>query len=104
MAVAFAGTSAALTALTTHRHQDMAIKGPISPATVAVASMMLGPASLGMLWYGFFIYRHRNTSMANKSVGLYDDRIGPVIMASLVAAMLAGLTCITYYSFFTANI
>lgn len=102
MAVAFAGTSAALTALTTHRHQDMDVKGPISPATIATASMMMGPASLCMLWYGFFVYRHRNISMANKSVGLYDDRIGPVIMASLVAAMLAGLTCITFYSYFTS--
>eukprot|EP00892_Ulva_mutabilis_P012707 jgi/Ulvmu1/9809/UM056_0049.1 len=103
MSLAFAGTSAALTALTTHRHQDFRVKGPISPATVATISIMLGPSSLGMLWYGFFVYMHRNKSMANKSVGLYDDRIGPVIMASLVAAILLGMTCITYYSYFTSS-
>ena len=104
MAVAFAGTSAALTALTTHRHRDLNTRGPISPETVSTISLMLGPASLGMLWYGFFVYRHRNRSMANKSVGLYDDRIGPVVMASLVAALLGGMTCITYFSYFTSSI
>ena len=98
MAVAFGGTSAALTSLCVNR-ADIDSQGPISRKTVELIGMLLVPASLLILGYGLFLFLHRNGSMKRKTVIMYDDRIGIIVLASMIAGMLTAMTVIAYYSF-----
>lgn len=98
MAVAFGGTSAALTSLCVNTG-DMDSQGPISPRTVEQLGMLLVPASILILGYGLFLFLHRNRSMNRKTVIMYDDRIGIVVLASMISGLLLTMTIIAYYSF-----
>lgn len=99
MAVAFGGTSAALTTLCINA--DIDSHGPISPKTVEQVGMLLVPASLLILGYGLFLFLHRNRSMSRKTVIMYDDRIGIIVLASLISVLLLAMTFVAYYSFLT---
>lgn len=98
MAIAFGGTSAALTSLCANS-QGIDSEGPISPKTVELISMLLVPASLLILGYGLFLFLHRNRSMNRKTVIMYDDRIGIIALTSMISCMLLAMTFIAYYSF-----
>jgi uncharacterized membrane protein YidH (DUF202 family) len=100
MAVAFGGTSAALTSLCMNR-SDIDYQGPISPQTVEQLGMVLIPASLLILGYGLFLFLHRNMAMNRKTVIMYDDRFGIVVLVSMISCMLLGMTFVAFYSFFT---
>jgi uncharacterized membrane protein YidH (DUF202 family) len=99
MAVAFAATSSALTTLTMNSG-DLDVKGPISKKTVALISMLLVPVSIVMLIYAYFVYWHRNKCMRQKAVGLFDDRVGAVLLTGLIAFLLTGITFVTYFAYF----
>lgn len=98
MAVAFGGTSAALTSLCINS-ADIDSAGPISPRAVEQLGMFLAPASLVILGYGLFLFLHRNQSMNRKAVIMYDDRIGIIVLTSLICCMLITMTFVAYYSF-----
>ena len=100
MAVTLAATSSVMTSLAVDR-DDLSPQGPVSPRAVAAISLALAPAAFIILAYAYFMYHFRSQFMRRKEVGFYDDRIGPVVMTSIVMAVLCGITFVAYYSYFT---
>ena len=101
MATTLAATASVLTSLAVTQG-DLPSQGPLSRQAVAGVSLLLSPLAFLMLGYAFFMYHFRSHFMRNKEVGFYDDRIGPLVLAVLVAAVLCGLTVVAFHSVFSA--
>lgn len=75
--------------------------GPFRAETIDVISLTLAPLSAIVLCYGLFTYQHRMSFLEKKEVGFFDDRLGAVSIAGLIATILTGITGVAYYDFFT---
>jgi hypothetical protein len=63
--------------------------------------MLLIPASVLVLCYGLFLFMRRDECMREKTVIMYDDRIGIVLLMSVIMCVLLVMTFMAYYSFFS---
>jgi uncharacterized membrane protein YidH (DUF202 family) len=98
MAMTLGGTAAVLSSMC-----DVSIgsEGPVTGRFVEYCQMLLIPASVLVLCYGLFLFLRRDKCMREKTVIMYDDRIGIVLLMSVIMCVLLVMTFMAYYSFFT---
>jgi uncharacterized membrane protein YidH (DUF202 family) len=81
---------------------DMSIgsEGPISSSLVEYFQMLLVRASVLVLSYGLFLFLLRYKCMRGKTVIMYVDRIGTVLLMLMILCVLLAITFKAYCSFF----
>eukprot|EP00879_Flechtneria_rotunda_P024964 GHRR01026492.1.p1 GENE.GHRR01026492.1~~GHRR01026492.1.p1 ORF type:complete len:101 (+),score=34.04 GHRR01026492.1:317-619(+) len=73
----------------------------ISRKTVDLVSAVYVPVAILMVCYALFTYEWRSKFMQKKQVGFFDDRVGPVTLASIVMVTLVAITVMAFIDVFS---
>eukprot|EP00887_Chlorella_sp_A99_P006188 scaffold3.g6188.t1 len=66
-------------------------KGAISQGTVELMTVTLLPVSIAMIGYALFTFYFRSEFIRKKQVGFFDDKVGPITVAVVVALSLTAI-------------
>lgn len=96
MATTMGGVSSAMVGLTLTRSGGSTEGRVISKRTVDMVSAVYVPLAILMVCYALFMYESRSTFMRKKQVGFFDDKVGPITLASITLVTLAAITIMAF--------
>jgi uncharacterized membrane protein YidH (DUF202 family) len=68
----------------------------ISRKTVDLVSAVYIPVAILMICYALFTFEWRSKFMNKKQVGFFDDKVGPITLASIVFITLLAITVMAF--------
>lgn len=96
MATTMGGVSSAMVGLTFSGSSADEGGRLISKKTVDMVSVIYVPVAILIICYALFTYEWRAKFMRKKQVGFFDDKVGPITLASIVLVTLVAITIMAF--------
>lgn len=98
MAVTMGGVSSALVSFSnpdaSSQQQQL-----ISNRTIDIITCVYTPLAMLIMAYALFTFEYRSKFMAKKLMGMYDDKVGPTVIAVMVLLTLITIFILALYDF-----